>query len=162
MTEALTFATAGELRDWLAERHEAEDQVWVAFEGVAPGRTGLRYAAAAGVAREFGWGEDQRADVDATRYAVRFVPGAARPDPALVAERRGDGSIPVLGDEFETEFRANAEAWEFFSAQRPAYRRAAIWWVIGAAHDETKRRRLASLIETSARGERVPAVTRTL
>jgi hypothetical protein len=38
----------------------------------------------------------------------------------------------------------------------PSYRKAATWWVISAKKEETRARRLAVLIETSAKGERVP------
>jgi len=56
----------------------------------------------------------------------------------------------------EREFRANAKGWEFFQAQPPGYRGIIIWWIVSAKKDETKRRRLAKLIEHSARGERIP------
>ena len=60
----------------------------------------------------------------------------------------------------EQQFRANTDAWEFFQAQAAWYRRAAIWWVISAKKDETRRKRLATLIEDSAQGRTVPPLTR--
>src|SRR5690349_8845060 len=30
----------------------------------------------------------------------------------------------------EQQFRANAQAWDFFQAQPPSYRKTAIWWVV--------------------------------
>ncbi len=47
-----------------------------------------------------------------------------------------------LGSEFEQQFRANARAWEFFQAQPASYRKAAIWLIISAKKEETRRRRL--------------------
>lgn len=41
----------------------------------------------------------------------------------------------------------------------PSYRKAATWWVISAKREETRERRLGILIETTARGERIPALT---
>lgn len=60
-----------------------------------------------------------------------------------------------LAPEQERRFRANAPAWEFFSAQPPYYRRTAIHWVTSAKREETRARRLATLIEDSASGLRL-------
>ena len=56
----------------------------------------------------------------------------------------------------EKAFRTNRAAWEYWSAQAPYYRRVASWWVISAKQDATRARRLALLIEHSAKGERLP------
>ena len=55
----------------------------------------------------------------------------------------------------EKRFRAKRKAWDFFQAQPPGYRKAAIFWVISAKRDDTKERRLATLIEDSAAGRRI-------
>lgn len=60
----------------------------------------------------------------------------------------------------EQRFRADPAAWEFFRAQAPWYRRAATWWVVSAKRPETREKRLAQLIEDSAHGRTVPALTR--
>ena len=65
----------------------------------------------------------------------------------------------TLDPEHEKQFRANEQAWEFFEAQPPSYRKAAAWWIASAKKDETKRKRLATLIEDSAAGRRVPPLT---
>ena len=52
----------------------------------------------------------------------------------------------------EQQFRANPQAWEFFQAQAPWYRKTAIWWVISAKREATRQKRLATLIEDSAHG----------
>jgi uncharacterized protein YdeI (YjbR/CyaY-like superfamily) len=56
----------------------------------------------------------------------------------------------------ERELRANARAWKFFEAQAPSYQRVAKYWIATAKQDETKRPRLAKLIECSEDGERLP------
>ena len=65
----------------------------------------------------------------------------------------------ALDPEHERQFRANEQAWEFFDAQPPSYRKAAIWWVVSAKKDETKAKRLATLIEDSEAGRRVAPLT---
>jgi uncharacterized protein YdeI (YjbR/CyaY-like superfamily) len=60
----------------------------------------------------------------------------------------------------EEQFRRNKKAWDFFLTQPAWYRKAATWWVISAKKEETKARRLATLIENSAQGRTVPPLTR--
>jgi uncharacterized protein YdeI (YjbR/CyaY-like superfamily) len=59
---------------------------------------------------------------------------------------------PALEPEEEAAFRANAAAWEWFSAKAPGFRRQALHWVVSAKRPETRARRLASLIEDAAAG----------
>jgi len=60
----------------------------------------------------------------------------------------------------EREFRANPAAWDWFTAQPPGYRRTATWWVVSAKREDTRRRRLATLIEDSAAGRAVGPLRR--
>ena len=55
----------------------------------------------------------------------------------------------------EREFRRNGKAWEFFQAQAPWYRKVAAWWVISAKKEETRQKRLATLIAESEAGRRI-------
>jgi uncharacterized protein YdeI (YjbR/CyaY-like superfamily) len=59
----------------------------------------------------------------------------------------------------ERQFRANHSAWDFFQAQAPSYRKAAIWWVVSAKREQTRQRRLAALIDDSAAGRRIASLT---
>lgn len=65
-----------------------------------------------------------------------------------------------LDDVYEQQFRANPQAWDFFQAQAAWYQRAAIWWVISAKKEETRLRRLNTLIQDSNQGRTVPQLTR--
>ncbi|MEZ0293227.1 MAG: YdeI family protein [Solirubrobacteraceae bacterium] len=62
---------------------------------------------------------------------------------------------PQLAPEQRARFEAEPEAWAFFQAQPPSYRKQASWWVISAKKPETRARRLALLISDSAAGERI-------
>ncbi len=57
-----------------------------------------------------------------------------------------------LEPEQEEQLRAKPRAWEFFQAQAPWYRRVAVHWVVSAKREETRRRRLAELIDASEQG----------
>jgi uncharacterized protein YdeI (YjbR/CyaY-like superfamily) len=60
----------------------------------------------------------------------------------------------------QREFESNPEAWRFFSEQPPGYRRTATHWVVNAKREETRAKRLATLIEDSAAGRRLRHLTR--
>jgi uncharacterized protein YdeI (YjbR/CyaY-like superfamily) len=55
----------------------------------------------------------------------------------------------------EREFRCDRDAWEFFEAQPPGYKRLAAFWVIDAKRKETRRARLERLIATSRARRRI-------
>ena len=60
----------------------------------------------------------------------------------------------------ERQFRAHTSAWAYFGARPPWYRRVAIYWVISAKREETRARRLATLIDDSAHGRTIGPLTR--
>ncbi len=72
-------------------------------------------------------------------------------------EQRKAAKLPP---EFEKQFRKNADAWRFFQSQAPWYRRTSSYWVISAKREETRARRLATLIDCSARGQKIPSLNR--
>jgi len=71
-------------------------------------------------------------------------------------ERRHEAK---LSPDEEAQLRANDAARTWFQARPASYRTAATWWVVSAKRPETRERRLASLIEESAAGRTVRALT---
>lgn len=59
------------------------------------------------------------------------------------------------------KLRANQKAWTFFQSQPRSYQRAANWWVMSAKKEETRLKRLDTLIEDSAHGRTIALLTRT-
>ena len=57
------------------------------------------------------------------------------------------------------QFRKHARAWAFFRAQPPSYRHVAMYWVVSAKKEETRARRLAALIASSAAGRKLGQFT---
>ena len=66
---------------------------------------------------------------------------------------------PAFDAAAAARFKAKPKAWAFFAAQPPGYRRTATFWVMSAKREETRARRLASLIADSARGLRVDSLS---
>ena len=59
----------------------------------------------------------------------------------------------------EAVFRAEPAAWSWFQKAPASYRRAATHWVTSAVKQETRDRRLATLIADSAAGRTVKPLT---
>jgi uncharacterized protein YdeI (YjbR/CyaY-like superfamily) len=72
-------------------------------------------------------------------------------------EQRKGAKLPPA---YEKKFRAHPDAWKFFEAQPPGYRRTASWWVISAKKEETRLNRLAVLIEDSGHQRKIGLLTR--
>jgi uncharacterized protein YdeI (YjbR/CyaY-like superfamily) len=65
-----------------------------------------------------------------------------------------------LTPELEKQFRKQADAWTFFQSQPPWYQRTSMYWVISAKREETRAKRLATLIDCSARKQKIPSLNR--
>jgi len=72
-------------------------------------------------------------------------------------EQRQTATLPR---EFEKQFRANKRAWAFFQSQPPWYRRTSTYWVISAKKEDTRLKRLATLIHCSDRKQNIPSLNR--
>jgi uncharacterized protein YdeI (YjbR/CyaY-like superfamily) len=109
-------------------------------------------------------------NVNVARVAVLIEAGRMQPAglAAFAARKEARSGIysyeqagfPEFLPEHERQFRENQAAWEYFQSRPGWYRKSAIWSLLNAKRDETKIRRLAELIDCSARGETVPKWTR--
>ena len=105
-------------------------------------------------------------NVNIAKVAMLLKAGRMKPAGLAAWERRDPEKSGIYSFERQhpAEFDADAErrfrreraAWRFFQAQPPGYRRLATHYVTSAKRPETRERRLALLIEHSARGERLP------
>ena len=59
--------------------------------------------------------------------------------------------VPAL----ERMFKADKAAWAFFRAQPPGYQKLMTFYVMSAKQRETRERRLAVLVKSSAEGKRI-------
>jgi uncharacterized protein YdeI (YjbR/CyaY-like superfamily) len=107
------------------------------------------------------WSAINVAKVAQLRAAGRMRPAGE----AAFALRRDDRTAiysferavdPVLAADEEAQFRANEAAWTWFSSRPPSFRKQALDWVVSAKRPETRERRLATLIASSAEGQPIP------
>jgi uncharacterized protein YdeI (YjbR/CyaY-like superfamily) len=108
--------------------------------------------------------------VNIARVAELTKDGRMRPAGLEAFERRSEKRSGIyayeqrktarLSADQQREFMENDAAWSFFQAQPPGYRQNATYWVVSAKREETRRKRLATLIEDSASGRRLGRLTR--
>ncbi len=84
---------------------------------------------------------------------------ARRPDRTQIYSHE-QSEHAELDDAQTARFHARADAWQWFTAQPPWYRRAAVHWVTSAKRPDTRDRRLQQLIDDSAAGRAVPPLAR--
>ena len=60
-----------------------------------------------------------------------------------------------LSPDFLRRFKADKPAWEFFSKQAPWYQRVIIYLIMEGKKPETREKRLAHVVATSAKGKRI-------
>ena len=63
---------------------------------------------------------------------------------------------PVILDmKFETQFKKNKLAWDFFDKQAPSYKKVMIHWIMNAKQEETRLSRLDKTISESEQQRRM-------
>jgi uncharacterized protein YdeI (YjbR/CyaY-like superfamily) len=184
------FSSPAELRDWLAGNGDLESELWVGLYRKASGRQSLTWAQVVDQALCFGWIDGIRKRIDADSFTNRLTPrrrgstwsavnirrfgelraeGLVLPaglrafearDPAKSALYSYEQRNPELDPASLARLRSNDAAWQFWQAQPTSYRRPATWWIVSAKKDETRQRRLETLIEDSAAGRRIGPLRR--
>ena len=71
-------------------------------------------------------------------------------------QRQASALTPAM----EKRFKANRKAWAYFQRQAAWYRRTTTWWVVSAKREDTRARRLATLIADSAAGRPIKQLDR--
>jgi len=179
------FPTPAAFRRWLEKNHEKATELLVGFYKRDSGKPSITWPESVDQALCFGWIDGVRRRIDDVSYSIRFTPrrrgsiwsainirratalteeGLMSPAGLRAFEARDEKKSAIysyenrprtLPPEAEKAFRANKKAWEYFNAQPPWYRRVATHWVVSAKKEETRARRLATLIADSAAGRRI-------
>ena len=188
LMEQKHFADARSFRAWLKKNHAICTELIVRFHKVATGKKSIHYPEALDEALCFGWIDGVRKSAGEGVYTIRFTPRKPKSNWSIVNVRRVrelikrnrmtahglrvfeardqqrterysyERKTSKLSQAQEKQFRANANAWEYFKSQAPWYQRVTTWWIVSAAKPETRERRLAELIRDSAAGHRIHMV----
>ncbi|HEX8925057.1 MAG TPA: YdeI/OmpD-associated family protein [Terriglobales bacterium] len=184
------FASAQDFQRWLEKNHAREQELWVGFHKKDSGKPSITWPESVDAALCFGWIDGVRKSVDDESYVIRFTPRKASSRWSTVNVRRvqelqqsglmheaGQRAFEARTQEGtysyeqrnevrlsaaeEKKFKADKPAWDFFSAQPVGYRRTATYWVTSAKREDTRAKRLATLIEDSANKLRIALLRRT-
>ncbi len=179
------FKTPTDFHSWLEKNHATSEELLVGFHKKDSGKPSISYPEALDEALCYGWIDGIRKNIDQTSYSIRFTPrkptsiwslvniahvrrltksGRMKPAGLSVFKARDKKKSKFYSFEIREKplerkytriFRANKAAWEHFNAQPPSYRKAARWWIRLAKQEETRLRRLRSLIDASSRRVRL-------
>jgi uncharacterized protein YdeI (YjbR/CyaY-like superfamily) len=179
------FKAAADFRRWLSAHHAVETELLVGFYKKASGLPGISYKEAVDEALCFGWIDGIKKRVDDARYTHRFTPRRAgsiwsqintqRVAELIALERMAKPGLEAFNNRdpkktqlysfenrpsvfdpaLERAFKKQANAWRFFRAQPPGYRRLMTFWVMSAKQQQTRERRLTRLTTSSAEGKRI-------
>jgi len=178
------FPTPADLRAWLEEHPATRDHLWVGYFKKATKKPSVTWEDTVDEALCVGWIDGIRRSLGAERYMIRFTPrkrrsvwsgrnidrvarltaeGRMRPE-GLAAFALKDlhpdsgyatAAYDELPDELAARFQAAPDAWTFYQAQPPGYRKQTARWVTSARREATRERRLAQLIEDSGNEQRI-------
>ena len=184
------FRNPGAFRAWLERNHASETELVVKLYKVHAREKGLTYQDALDEALCFGWIDGVRRGGDDESFSIRFTPRKARSTWSAVnikrateleaagrmresglaafrrrtAEKSGiyayENRETALSPAYAKKLRSNKTASKFFESQPPWYRRTCSHWVMSAEKEETRERRLASLIQFSSKGKPIPQLDR--
>lgn len=188
--EPIYFASPAKLRAWLKKNHGSAAEAWVGLHKKETGRPSVTWPELVDQVLCFGWIDGIRRRIDEESYAIRITPRKSKSHWSAVNLRRARELIELglmeptgqaafdardeekarrysyerehaeLPKEYANELSANRKAWKYFQTQPPSYRKAAIAWIVTAKRDETRRRRLATLIRDSEMGLRIGPLRR--
>jgi uncharacterized protein YdeI (YjbR/CyaY-like superfamily) len=183
------FKGPEEYRAWLEKNHDSATELWIGFWKKSTGKPTMTWQETVDESLCFGWIDGIRKTIDADSYKQRVTPrrpmsmwsqinvkrvgeltaqGRMRPTGLAAFQKRnpdktysgtaGLDRVP-LGQAQESQLRRNRKAAAFWDSQPPGYRRLAGWFVMSAKKEETRQRRLETLIRDSAAGRRLGGLT---
>jgi len=179
------FPTPADFRAWLEEHHTTSEHLWVGYYKKASGKPTVTWEETVDEALCYGWIDGIRKSRNDESYVIRFTPRKPKSvwsqrNIHLVERLTAKGRMKAAGlaafgfkdvhpesgyrtAQFDgaftadqlAQFKKSAGAWEYYQEQPAGYRRQTARWVTNAKREETRQRRLATLIDDSRNRRRV-------
>ena len=179
------FETEAEFRRWLETNHETAPELLVGFWKKSSGKLSIDWPQARDQALCFGWIDGIRKSLNDDAYTIRFTPRRKGSIWSKVNVERfnalkAEGRMMASGEQAyerdkhrsglysyekplaaflpaeEKLIRKTKPAWAHWENEAPSYRKNVLNWITTAKRPQTRAKRLATLIEVSAVGERIP------
>ena len=133
----------------------------------------------------FGWIDGVRKSIDAESYSIRFTPRRSNsiwsainiqkmeelskaalmtPEGQKAFDLRKENKSriyshekepAILDPKYESQFKMNPPAWDFFNTQAPSYKKVMIHWIMTAKQEKTRITRLEKTIQISEQQKRM-------
>jgi uncharacterized protein YdeI (YjbR/CyaY-like superfamily) len=185
MMEPRYFDTRADFRNWLLENHTSCTELWVGYYKAGSGKKAMSYPESVDEAICFGWIDGVRHSVDPVSYCNRFTPRKANSNWSEVNIRKAEMLIrsgqmhpsgleafgrrkeeksgvysyenkpEALPDAYVEQFKTRPEAWAYFEASPPSYRRTIFYWILSPKQEITRRNRLEKLIAACSEKKRI-------
>ena len=183
--EPTFFLDKHQFRTWLEKNHQTATELLVGFYKVKSGKASITWPESVDEALCFGWIDGIRKSIDESSYSIRFTPRRAtsiwsarnldrveellkqnlmQPAGIKAYQKRKESKSKIYGYEqkihklseaYETAFKANSIAWEYFINQAPSYQKKIIHWIMSAKQEKTRLNRLQKTITASEAQKRL-------
>lgn len=183
--EPTYFPTEADFRQWLEVNYQSAPELLVGFWKKGTGKPSIDWPQARDQALCFGWIDGVRRSLGDDAYTIRFTPRRkgsiwSKVNVERFAALKAEGLMTDAGERAyeenksksglyayerelaaldqteEQQFRRQKAAWADWERRPPGYRKTVLHWVTSAKKPETRSKRLAILIESSAKGEKIP------
>lgn len=177
--------SAAELRDWLMAYHAQAESVWLVTWKKAPGAPFVSVGEVLDELIAFGWIDGLRRRLDDARtmqlisprkqqaWAQTYKDRAARLEGegrmhqaglAAIAAAKAAGrwdetaavDALVIPDDLAAALMDQPRAAAYLDTAAPSYRRNVLRWLHNARRSETRAARIARIVDSAGRGERLP------
>jgi uncharacterized protein YdeI (YjbR/CyaY-like superfamily) len=179
------FPTEADFRSWLEANYQTAPELLVGFWKKGTGKPSIDWPQARDQALCFGWIDGVRKSLGDDSYTIRFTPRRkgsiwSKVNVERFAALKAEGLVTPAGErayeenkaksglyayerelaaldpEEERQFRQNEGAWSDWEKRPPSYRKVVLHWVTSAKKPETRSKRFGILIDSSAKGEKIP------
>ncbi|MEE9555543.1 MAG: YdeI/OmpD-associated family protein [candidate division Zixibacteria bacterium] len=177
ITETLYVTNRDDWRSWLENYHKSKKEVWLIYFKKHTGKPRIPYDDAVEEALCFGWVDTTVQRIDDEKYAQRFTPRRKnsgwselnikrarkmiragqmtkagselykKADKNRVSSKKKTPAIPPA---LKKALGQNKQAKKNFEDFAPSYRRNYINWINAAKRDETRQRRIATVVQRAA------------
>ena len=180
------FSNQTALRKWFKQNHNKKDELLAGYYKKNSGNPSVTWEESVDEALCFGWIDSIRKSLDNISYTIRFTPrrniskwstkNINRVEELIelklmhpagldaYKKRKEENShtysfeqrIVKLDEQYETILKKNKKAWKYFQEQVQSYRKPAIHWIMSAKQEQTRLKRLETLIRCSEAGAVIP------
>jgi uncharacterized protein YdeI (YjbR/CyaY-like superfamily) len=171
-------------REWLEKNHQSKQSIWLVYFRVSTKNPSLSWSEAVDEALCFGWIDSTKKTIDKERYMQYFSKRKSNStwskinkdkiakltqnklltkagfDSIETAKQNGTWSLMddvenlIIPEDLTIALNENERSMEFFQSQSKSIKKILLHWVVVAKRTETRRKRIAAIAQSAAKGIR--------